>query len=339
MMRLAACLAITCMLQARAEDPKVAALAGEIRQKGWIGFSAADDSGQWDLFLMRPDGSEKQNLTETSGFSETGLRFSTDGRRLLYYRQPSSEAVDNNSYGTYELIVADTVTGEAKSFGNEFTWAAWGPDNRSIAALTPKGIVIVDVSAGKVTRSVPRHGIVQQLGWSDDGRFFVGTANGLGQFWNIGVIDIAKDKIITVSETERYNCTPDWIPGARRLIFARGIIPNDGGKAELWLASPDGGAPRMLYAEAGRHIYGGAASPDAKYLLFTRSVEDLGRVDHKKTTMSIIRATDTPMLGDDDASLAKRHPGAKPALMLDLGSGWEPSWTTVKTVPVKSIKP
>ena len=70
----------------------------------------------------------------------------------------------------------------------------------------------------------------------------------------------------------------------------------------------------MLYAEAGRHIYGGAASPDGRYLLFTRSVEDLGKVDHAKTTMAIIRYADTPMLGDDDAAFRElpRCPAHRP---------------------------
>ena len=83
----------------------------------------------------------------------------------------------------------------------------------------------------------------------------------------------------------------------------------------------------MLYAESGRHIYGGASSPDGRYLLFSRSVEDLGKVDHAKTTIALIRFADTPMLGDDDSALRKRFPDARPAARLDLGPGWEPHWT------------
>ena len=66
-----------------------------------------------------------------------------------------------------------------------------------------------------------------------------------------------------------------------------------------WLGRP----PQPLYAEEGRHIYGACASPDLKYLLFTRSVEDLTKVDHKDTTMAIIRWSDTPMRGDDSVAL------------------------------------
>lgn len=105
------------------------------------------------------------------------------------------------------------------------------------------------------------------------------------------------------------------MPDARRVVYARGIIPNIGGRAELWSATPDGKERRKLYAEADRHIYGACASPDGRYVLFTRSEEDLGRVDQRKTTMSIIRLADAPLTGT--ATMTNR---------LDLGPGWEPHW-------------
>jgi Tol biopolymer transport system component len=323
----------------RAADPGVDNLKHELGGNGWITFSAATGSGQWDLFQMRPDGSDRRQLTDTREFSETGARVSPDGHRMLYYRQPAADAVDNNTYGTFELIIADTTSGKANNLGNAYSWASWGPDDKNVAALTAKGIVMVDVGTLTITRTLPRHGIVQQLGWSDDGRYLVGTANGLGQYWNIGVLDIAAGKFNAVSETERYNCTPDWVRGSCRIVYARGIVPNDNGRAELWLATSDGKDKHMLYAESDRHIYGGATSPDGKYLLFTRSEEDLGKVDHTKTTIAIIRTTDSPMLANPDSAASKRHPDAKPALRFDLGPGWEPCWTTTKCASVKSVTP
>jgi Tol biopolymer transport system component len=185
----------------------------------------------------------------------------------------------------------------------------------------------VDIASRKILHKMPRGGIFQQLVWSPDGRSFTGTANGLGPFWNIGALGRGNDKVSTVSETERYNCTPDWLPDSRHILYSRGTIPDKNERAQLWMAAPDGRDRRMLYAEAGRHIYGGAASPDGCYYLFTRSVEDLGKVDHSQTTMAIIRASDTPMLGDENDSLRQRFPSAKSAVRLDLGAGWEPYWT------------
>jgi Tol biopolymer transport system component len=302
-------------------------LAEDVRGLGWIAFSAKGDAEDWDLWAMRPDGSDRHKLTDTREFNETGVRVSPDGKRLLYYRQPVADPVDNNTYGTYELIIADANGANPVSLGRDFPWASWGPDSKSIATLTQRVIRIVDIATRKIVQTLPRNGICEQLVWSPDGQAFVGTANGLGPYWNIGVVAKEVVKIATVSETERYNCTPDWLPDSRHVLYSRGTIPDKNERAQLWTATPDGRERRMLYAEAGRHIYGGASSPDGRYYLFTRSVEDLGKVNHAHTTMAIIRASDTPMLGDENEALRERFPKAKSAVRLDLGPGWEPYWT------------
>lgn len=327
MMRLILFLCLCCAAFAAELPPRDARLAAELHTLGWIVFSAQTQHGDWDLFLMRPGGSERRALTETSEFNEAGARFSPDGKRLLYYRMAKSDAVDNNTYGTFDLVLADANGSNAVVYGRDFRWASWGPDGQQLACLAPKGIQIIDVASRQVVRKLARQGIVEQLVWSPDGKAFIGTANGLGAFWNIGRLPASGEKINAVSETERYNCTPDWHPDSRHILYARGIIPKQDMRAQLWMASEDGQEKAMLYAEEGRHIYGACAAPDGKYLLFTRSVEDLGAVGKSQTTMAVVRWADTPMLGDESAALRKQFPNAKPARWLDLGPGWEPHWT------------
>ena len=96
-----------------------------------------------------------------------------------------------------------------------------------VACLTQKAIVIVDLASRSVLRQLPRRGIVSQLTWSPDGKRFIGTANGLGPFWNIGCLDSGTGQIQALSETERYNCTPDWMPCvdlARSVLGLNGLI-------------------------------------------------------------------------------------------------------------------
>ncbi len=296
-------------------------LASAVRNDGWLVFSAKIQTHNWNLFLMRPDGSDRRRITESPEFNEAGARFSPDGKRLLYYRIPASEAVDNNTYGTFDLIIANADGTDPQVYGKGYPWASWGPDSRQIACLTRGGIEVVDLATRAVVRQIPRHGIVQQLIWSPDGKWFVGTANGLGPYWNIGVLNATTGELRAVSETDRYNCTPDWCPDSLHVVYARGIIPEKGGFAELWTASLDGRQRRRIYAEAGHHIYGACASPDGKYVLFTRSIEDLGRVI--STQMALIR---WPAIGPDgDSTLSLKF---SPPVRLDLGPGWEPHWTS-----------
>jgi Tol biopolymer transport system component len=310
----------------RAADD-ISVLAGEVRDKGWIAASAPNGQGMWDLFLMRPDGSQRRNLTQSGQYHKAGVRFAPDGKKLLYYKIPRSEAVDNNTYGNYELVVADIDGNHAVSYGTGFAWACWGPDGTHLACLDKSGILIVEVDSRRVLRKLPRKGIVRQLAWSPDGRSFAGTANGLGPYWNIGRLDADTARINAVSQTDRYNCTPDWMPDSRRILYSRGITPEAGGWAELWMGSGDGKERGMLYAEDKRHIYGGCASPDGKYLLFTRSEVDLGRVDSSRTSLAIIRMSDTPMVAGDGGKAREKYSAARRGPILDLSWGWEPHWT------------
>jgi Tol biopolymer transport system component len=294
-------------------------MAAALRTKGWLVFSARTAAGDWDLFVMRPDGSDRRPITATPGLNEAGARFSPDGRRLLYYRMTQAEPVDNNNYGTFDLVLANADGSAPVVFGSGFAWATWGPDSGQIACLAPKGIRMIDVKTRAVIRELPRRGVVSQLAWSPDGRRLAGTANGLGQFWNIGCIELETGAIHAVSETERYNCTPDWTPDSSGVVYARGIIPNQPGHAELWLADAEGGNQRRLYAEGAHHIYGACVSPDGQYLLFTRSRNDLGQVPD--IAMAIVRWPNEPAV----------QSGPDPA-RLDLGPGWEPHWTAKEIV-------
>jgi Tol biopolymer transport system component len=305
---------------------KVAELAVEVRDKGWIVFSAAGDAGDWDLFVMRPDGSDRRRLTDTRQFNEAGAKFSRDGGKLLYYRMPVAEKVDNNTYGLFELVIADSDGGNAVSYGNSFPWASWGPDGKQIACLDKKGIQIVDLASRQIVRQIPRSGVVQQLVWSPDGKRFAGTANGLGIAWTVGCLDAETGRIHPASETDRYNCTPDWLPDSEHIIYSRGIVPGQPGWAQLWLAKADGTQRQLLFAEDKQHLYGGCVSPDGNYVLFTKSEVDLGKVDNSRTRMAIIRRKDMPMVGNGEPSLKHEFPNAHTGPVLDLSWGWEPDW-------------
>jgi len=309
--------------------PEGTELAAEIRAHGWIVYSTRTDKGDWDLFLMRPDGSARRNLTKTATFNEGGARFSRDGRQLLYYRMPVETIVDNNKYGLYDLVLARADGTQAVVWGRQYPWASWGPTSGQLACLLPKGIQIIDVETRREIRRLPRRGIVQQLGWSWDGRWFTGTANGLGVAWCVGALNVEATRIGAVAETDRYNCTPDWWPDSQSIIYSRGIVPEAKGHAQLWQGFTDGRPPRLLVAEENCHLYGGCVSPDGRYILFTRSQKDLGEVDIAQTTMAICRAQDAPILigpGDCDG-MRDRHPDARTGPVLQLERGWEPDWT------------
>jgi hypothetical protein len=50
-------------LAAAATPAEVATLATEVRSLGWVAYSARSPRGDWEIFAMRPDGSDVRNLS------------------------------------------------------------------------------------------------------------------------------------------------------------------------------------------------------------------------------------------------------------------------------------
>ncbi len=320
---------LTTVVLAADQDSRRAVLAKEVQDKGWIVFSAKTQKGDWDLFVMRPDGSKIRNITNTPEWSEAAPRFSPDAKNILYRRLEKGRVISHDRWGFQgQLMIADADGSDPVEFGKrgEYTWAAWSGDGRQVSCLSLRGIEIVDRATKKVVRKLPRKGIFQQLFWSPDGKWFCGTANVGGEKWTIVRMDAASGKLNVVSKYQ--NCTPDWFPDSRRVIFSNRPAGQGGyGWTQLWMAAAKGTSRRLIYGEDGRHIYGGALSPDGKYVLFTRCPQDGGGSERGGAPGGLMRLSDAPTIAGNSKSLRKLHPDSKDGPVLTLPDCWEPHWT------------
>ena len=318
-------------------------LADEVRDRGWIAYAARSDKGDWDIFVCRPDGSQIQNLTGTPEHNEFSPQFSRDGRRLLYRRMPRTETIDNNHHGTQgALVLANSDGTQPQVFGaeGEYTWASWSPDGKQLACLSIKGITFIDVATQQVVRKWERKGFFQQLTWSPDGRWLSGVANSFGASWSIARLDADTGAANAVNRIDC--CTPDWFPDSKNLIFSwrpPGQAANNGyGWTQLWMADAEGKSRRLLYAEDGRHVYGGHVSPDGQYVLFTGNMQEDGDPNRAGAPMGLLRLRDAPLIGGASRELRKLHPQAGDGPVLTLPEGWEPCWTSSELPAGKSAR-
>jgi Tol biopolymer transport system component len=325
-------LSLTTLAEAAGASLEVARLAGEVRGQGWIVFPARSEQGDWDLFLMRPDGSDRRALTRTPEWNEAAPQFSRDGTRLLYRRLKRGETIEGNRYGEQgALVVANSDGARARVLGaeGELPWASWSPDGRQFATLGLKGILFVDAESGEMRRTLPRLGFFQQLTWSPDGQWLCGVANSFGTGWSVARLNVATGEASAVSRVDC--CTPDWFPDSGKLIFSNrpgGQKSNHGqGWTQLWMSDADGRNRQLIYGEDGRHIYGGHISPDGRYALFTGNPQEDGDPQHGGAPMGLLRLSDAPLIAGESKELRALHPGAKSGPVLALPMGWEPCWT------------
>ena len=127
------------------------------------------------------------------------------------------------------------------------------------------------------------------------------------------------------------SCTPDWFPDSRRVIFSCRPPGQPGGGGygwtQLWMADGEGKKSGLVYGEDLRHIYGGALSPDAKYVLFSRGIEDGAGSESSGAPLCVMRLSDAPTIAGKSQDLRKVHPRTKDGPVLELAEGWEPCWT------------
>lgn len=324
---------LTCLpFTATGEDAAVLQLAAEVAGRGWIASAARSDAGDWDIFLFRPDGSQRRNVTSTKDANEGYPMFSRDGTKLLYRRLARGETFDGNRYGEQgECVIANSNGTQPRSLGGdgEWPWATWSPDGGTLACLSVKGISLRDITTGQEIRKLPRNGFFQQLTWSPDGKWFSGVSNGYGTGWSDARMYAQTGLTNAVSRVDC--CTPDWFPDSRRMIFSnrpeKQGTNNGYGWTQLWMADADGSNAQLVYAEEGRHIYGGHISPDGRHVLFTGNAQEDGDASNNGAPMGLMRVADAPIIGGESPSLRKLHPGARNAPVLKLPAGWEPSWT------------
>jgi len=313
-------------------------LAREVANKGWIAYSARADNGTWDLFLTRPDGSVVKRITSTPDYEEAAPRFSPDGMKLLYRRFPQGAVIDHDKWGFGgQVVIANGDASDPQVLGEEgeYPWAAWMPDGKHVSCLYRQGIQIINLETREVVKELPRQGIFQQLFPSPDGKRFCGTGNVGKQAWNIVSLEIETGETTPVHEFQ--SCTPDWFPNSEWVIYSS--RPSDQkahngyGATQLWMARADGSESRLIYGDDAYHVYGGRLSPDAAYVLFTKSIKDGGGSEKEGAPIFVMRLSDAPAVGGDSGELRRKHPEAKDAPVLRLLPGWEPDWTYAELVP------
>ena len=311
--------------------PATMELAREVAARGWILFAAKTPQGDYDLFVSRPDGSAKRNLTATPGSSEYGGRFSPDSKQMLYRRQKTGETINHDLWGAMGTLVVARADGSnpvAHGKDGEYPWASWSPDGKQFACLYKREgtIRIIEVESRRIVKELPRQGIFQQFYWSPDGRRLVGTANLRGQDWNVVSLEVETGKVTLLSRA--LNCTADWFQGdPGRVIYSNRTpgVGSDYGFTMLMQATTDGKSRTLIYGERGRHIYYGCTSPDDKYVIFATPESDGGT----DAAMAIVRLADAPLVVPDDYTQLKAlYPDARggPVLRLDQ-PGFEPHWT------------
>ena len=176
----------------------------------WIAFASVRDSLYWELYAMRPDGSDVRRLTWWEDASDLSPSWSPDGTRLAFASKRD---------GNWEIYVMDREGGNLTRLTDheaDDTSPAWSPDGSRIAfASTRDGypeIYVMPIVGGEAVNisNAPfssEHGPT----WSPDGGR-IGFYSDRDGEWDIYVMASDGSEVIKLTGDNSNDQAPAWRP-------------------------------------------------------------------------------------------------------------------------------
>src|SRR5262249_20873839 len=188
-----------------------------------------------DLFVVDPDGGNRQRLT-SSVFADDGqAQFSPDGTKIAFFstRDGVGRVWVMNADGTG----AHTITPNAAA-----ATPAWSPDGRQIAFTTGYSEVWITSSDGVGARHLVGTAAEPAFepAWSPGGKTILVSQRHVGNE-QIYAVDAQSGNERPLTATEADNFNPVWSPDGTRIAFDS----NRTGREDIWTMAADGADDRQ----------------------------------------------------------------------------------------------
>lgn len=223
--------------------------------------------GNQEIYVMNPDGSDQQRLTNNAALDDLPA-WSPDGTRIAFTsrRKGSSDIFVMNGDGTEVTRVT--------RFTELAFHPSWSPDGKQIAfqSFVRPDVYIINVDGTGLTNLTNHPALDGMPDWSPDGRriAFVSNRDGPGDIYLMKPdgTDIVRLTFNAESRMDgRWFANPDWSPDGRKIAF----VSDRDGDQEIYVINADGTNLLRLTANPGEDGTP-SWSPDGKMIAFHRRV-------------------------------------------------------------------
>jgi dipeptidyl aminopeptidase/acylaminoacyl peptidase len=252
----------------------------------WLGFTSTRVGDKSQIFAIRPDGGEAQQLTKSEA-AVSGFAWSMDGSRIMFAAtDPVTQAAKDRKeqMGDFEVVrreysythlwtfeVADAlkapVSGTQRTKGQDFSVgsASWSPDGSRIAFSATKNPDLIQ-----------------------------------GETADLYLLTLADNSVRKLVEQPGPEGSPRWSPDGRQIVFSTYMGNKDyfASNSRLALVSADGGVPRSI--TDGFDEQPGLITWNADGIYFSgsqRTASHLFRVDPVTTEITRVSGPDSLMAG------------------------------------------
>lgn len=231
----------------------------------WIAYiSDYDGDEQWDIFLVSPKTGQVVNLTNTREISEESPAWSPTGRYIAYTVKPKTSSV-------YEVDVYDILLKDVKHITSNTpndrmnVDPIWSKDGKFLAYTqqqakgTDSNIFIAELASGKSTLLTPHQGehLYTVTDFSPDGKKLLITSNAANGYENVGLLDIASNKIDWLTQDKWESEAGNFSPDGKSVTWTANVE----GYTDIYLHDLNSGKTASLPLLKGVNTLGGAGSP------------------------------------------------------------------------------
>ena len=237
----------------------------------------------WEIFVMKADGSKPVNLTRTPKEHEHYPQVSPDGTKICF-----SVDLGEGRDAVRSLFVMDSDGKNRRKLTDNAREPFWGPDSKVIGFLPQeyskfnvidyytKGMSFYDLATGRIEphpNSTNLHHLYNPS-FAPNGKWIVSTVHaGMGFDHAILAIEAKGDKIINLKIP---GCRPCLSPDGKQIAWGSGDHELVAAPIDLESDSPTVGTWRLRIRDKTNETYHVDWSPDSRFLSFSRGPASKG---------------------------------------------------------------
>jgi Tol biopolymer transport system component len=200
---------------------------------------ASDEGGNFDIFTMRLDGSDKQQLTD-SPFGDWRPIWSPDGTKILFHSKQD---------GNWEIYTMDANGQNKLNITNHPSadrFADWSPDGSKVVFQSDRDVdfdlFVVNADGSDLQKITPTKADEYGPRWSPDGNK-IAFDRETGDGREIFVMNADGSGEVQLTNAARGSYYPTWSPDGSKIAFHTN---RDDGKYEIYVMNGDGSDQQRL---------------------------------------------------------------------------------------------
>lgn len=213
-----------------------------------IAFQSKRDGGDYQLFVMNSDGSNKQRLSDGKGYAGQAT-WSPDGQSIAYVQGDKGDLSTPR-----EIFVVPASGGEAKkltSLAKPLSRPLWSPDGSSIFYIENRGdrssIFHIMNADGTSSRVLVQEGANKEPHFSPTGDRIVYYSVAPPAGSDIYIVPVAGGALSKLTDQSVDDYSPNWSYDGTRLVWAS----NRDGVYRIVTANVDGSSQKVISSGEG----------------------------------------------------------------------------------------